>query len=59
LECLAKTDMDEANVFSDHFSSVYVVKKDTSYDILPIKENFFSMPNISFNDVDIATKLKN
>jgi len=40
---------------------VFVVDNNimSAFDTLPIKKNLSSMPNISFDGVDIATRLKN
>jgi len=57
-ECLAKTDEEKANVFCDHFSIVYVAENNALYDTLQTNDTSSSMPNISFNCVDIATSLK-
>jgi len=58
LECLAKTDEEQANVFCNYFSSEYVVEYSAPFDTLQTNENLSSMPNISFDCVDIVTRLK-
>jgi hypothetical protein len=57
-ECLAKTDEEKANVFCNYFSSVYVVENNVPFDTLQTNETLSSMPDISFDCVDIASRSK-
>jgi len=55
---MAITDEKKANVFCNYFSSVYVVENNAPFDTLQSNETLFSMSGISFDCVDIATRLK-
>jgi len=57
-ECLAKTYEEKTNVFCTYFSSVYVVENNAPFNTLQTIKTLSSMPNISFDCVDIATRLK-